>query len=259
MRDEMVAENGAQSIVDDNFEIDEACCMRFLRVRNMDKAMAKQMLHKTIAWRRVHVASLAVEHFETIKHEGATGKVFVSPFLDNDGRPILIMRPHLENTSDVDAHVKYLIYQLERAVAATRATGKHETWLTIVDLSGFSLRNSSLTMTLKSLEIIQDNYPGCLHRFLLLDGPKLFSYTFNAAMPFVGPALKALICFVGGAHDGPGGARAALLTPHLPLSSLQKCLGGAADHTYCAEEYFAEDQRRFEDATRQATGRIGGG
>lgn len=43
--------------------------------------------------------------------ENSTGKVYMSGF-DKQGRPIMIMRPRLENTFDHDGNIKHLVYQV---------------------------------------------------------------------------------------------------------------------------------------------------
>ena len=49
------------------------------------------MLTETLRWRAEYQPQAL--HWEAIKHEGARGKLFVLDKPDNDGRPVVIMRP----------------------------------------------------------------------------------------------------------------------------------------------------------------------
>lgn len=52
---------------------------------------ALQMLRETLKWRsEYHPERLS---WDNIKHEGARGKLFILDHPDNDGRPVVLMRP----------------------------------------------------------------------------------------------------------------------------------------------------------------------
>ena len=53
--------------------------------------LPKQMLLETLRWRAEYQPQAL--HWDSIKHEGARGKLFVLDQPDNDGRPVVIMRP----------------------------------------------------------------------------------------------------------------------------------------------------------------------
>lgn len=48
-----------------------------------------------------------------VRKENSTEKMYVSGF-DNQGRPVLVMRPRLENTHDHDGNLKHLVYQVQK-------------------------------------------------------------------------------------------------------------------------------------------------
>jgi len=245
---EVIAENGGESRVDANFELDESCCSRYLRARGLDHAKAKKMLQATITWRKdFGVERLVEDHFETLEHECATGKFFISPFLDNDGRPIVVMRNRLENSKSHEGNVLNLVYQLERASAATRAAGV-EKWAIIIDMDGYSMSNAPPLKTSRAtLSIMQDHYPERMHRCFMLDAPWLFSGMWSALSPFIDPVTRDKICFVSGPMK-EGSERAKLLAESFPLSSLEESIGGTAAWTFSAETYLKDDRARYEAA-----------
>lgn len=248
LQKEVVAEVGGNGDVDANFQVDAACCSRYLRARGQDHEAAKKMLLATIAWRRdFRVAQLVEEHFEVISSEAASGKMFVSPFLDGEGRPIMVMRPRNENSKGGhEGNIKHLVYQLERAVAVTRATESHDKWTLIIDFGGYSVANAPpLQTTRATLSILQDHYPERLFRAYLVDAPWLFRGVFSAISPFIDPVTRAKLCFVSSGEGSSDG-----ITKQLPSASVERCLGGTADYTYSHQEYMAEDRARWE--ARQA-------
>lgn len=248
LRVEVAEANGGSSSVDANFELDDACCSRYLRARGLDHGKAKSMLLDTIKWRREFgVAKMVEEHFETLAFECSTGKAFISPFFDNDGRPIMVMRNRLENSVSHEGNILNLVYLLERGCAAARVAGV-EKWTLIIDFNGYSMRNAPPLKTSKAtLSIMQNHYPERLHRSFMLDAPWLFSGVWAALSPFIDPVTRAKICFVSGPMQ-EGSDRAKLLQESFKLSSLEECVGGTAQWTYSAEEYLQEDRARYEAA-----------
>mmetsp|Transcript_102766 Transcript_102766/g.268253 ORF Transcript_102766/g.268253 Transcript_102766/m.268253 type:complete len:286 (-) Transcript_102766:32-889(-) len=248
LRAEVVKENDGSSSVDANFELDDACCSRYLRARGLDHGKAKTMLLDTIKWRREFgVAKIVEEHFETLAFECCPGKFFISPFFDNGGRPIMVMRIRLENSQSHEGNILNLVYQLERGCGATRAAGV-EKWTLIIDFNGYSMTNAPPLKTSRTtLSIMQDHYPERLHRCFMLDAPRLFSGAWAAISPFIDRVTSAKICFISGPME-QGSRRAKLLQESFELSSLEACIGGTAQWTYSAEEYLQDDRARHEAA-----------
>ena len=74
------------------------------------------------------------ERHAVIRTESETGKLRVSDSIDRAGRPVLVMTPRAENTSDHDGQILNLVYHLERATGGRgpvdgAADGKLVTWL----------------------------------------------------------------------------------------------------------------------------------
>lgn len=244
LRDEIISSSLAGTAeVDDHFTVDLACCSRYLRARSYDHDAAATMLNASIAWRREFgVSRLVLDHMKAIEEEGSTGKIVNMPFKDQS-RPILLMRPRLENSQGKHAeNIRHLVYQLERAVRAAKHADCDEKWVVMIDFGGYSMSNAPpLRTTRETLSILQDHYPERLHRAYLVDAPWLFQGVFKAISPFIDPVTKAKIVFASSSPDSKDA-----LVQHIPPESVEKCLGGSAEFTYSADEYFSDDRRRFE-------------
>lgn len=227
------------------FPVDEACCLRYLRARDYDLGKATKMLSETLRWRESFGTKRLVEdRFPVLERECATGKTFVLPGGDREGRAILVMRNRLENTKDHDGNVAHLAYQMERAARAAAAT-KEETWNLIIDFEGYSLFNAPPMKTSRAtLSIMQDHYPERLHRAYLVDAPWIFQGFFKIISPFIDPVTKGKIVFV----KGTAAQRAATLERDFDLGVLEKAVGGESDFAYDAAAYLAEDRARYEAA-----------
>ncbi|KAJ1454113.1 CRAL-TRIO domain-containing protein [Pelagophyceae sp. CCMP2097] len=238
----------ATGYFDDNFDVDLPCCARYLRARGGDSAKAKAMLVSTLEWRRkLKVGTLVEDSFETIKLE-ACGKTFVmpSPHLDVDGRTVVVMRNRLENTMSHDGNVTHLIYQMERAVKAARAT-QHEKWVLLIDFEGYSMRNAPPMKTSKAtLGLMQHHYPERLHRAVLVDAPWLFNAAFKVISPFIDAVTKEKLVFV----RGDAAAKRAKVAALVPLENVEACMGGNSTYSYDAQAYLAEDAAKFEAAAK---------
>lgn len=199
------------------------CYVRFLRARQWSLPKALKMLQATLQWRveqRPHAIS-----WSSIEAEAASGKNFVSPFPDREGRPVVIMRPRNQNTGDERAQVLFLIYCLEHAsrLADQQRVGKM-TWL--LDFVGYSMRNApSARTSLDVLHVLQNHYPERLGCAVCYSAPSLFSLTWKAVAPFIDPVTKKKIDFVE-KRRGAGASTAGTLEAHFLPQHLEECMGG---------------------------------
>lgn len=92
-----------------NMPLDDACLMRYLRARNMDVEKSATMLKATIAWRHSFGADAILDQMQLIQTEGRTGKTFVAPFRDREGRSVLVLRPRMENTRSHTGNIVHLV------------------------------------------------------------------------------------------------------------------------------------------------------
>jgi hypothetical protein len=92
---------------------DPSTCRRYANAVKWDLNMAKKRAADTLQWRREFKPDLLVP--DEVKKEGETGKHVISGF-DNEGRPVLYLRPGRENTDANPQQVRYLVWSLERAI-----------------------------------------------------------------------------------------------------------------------------------------------
>jgi len=226
---------------DSSFPVDDACARRYLRARNHDLTKATAMLRATLRWRAAYgTANIVRDKFPIIAKEAATGKTYVAPGRDKDGRATIIMRSKHENTNDHDGNVLHLVYQMERAV---KACDKEEKWNIVIDFNGYA-KNTPLKTSKAVLSTMQDHYPERLNKAFLVDAPWLFLGAFKLISPFIDPVTRKKIVFVKGSPE----KRAAVLLEHYELDELEKAVGGASDYVYDAEAYLADDRAAYEAA-----------
>ncbi|KAJ8603230.1 hypothetical protein CTAYLR_003812 [Chrysophaeum taylorii] len=199
--------------VDGNFSVDEACADRYLRARQQDATKAQKMLLETVMWRRNY---FPLNH-ETLEKE-TNGKTYVA--LGDDDQVVVVMRNRLENTRDHDGNVMHLVYQMERAVAATKQTDL-ESWNLVIDFEGYSISNAPPFKTSKAtLAVMQNHYPERLRKAYLVKAPLLFRIAFRAISPFIDPKTREKLVFC---ETAP--------------SVFDACFNAPFD----AEKYFAQD------------------
>lgn len=218
---------------------DEACCLRYLAARDFNLEKATKMLVETLRWRESFGVSALGERADTLRSESATGKLRVSESVDRDGRPVLVMSPRLENSTQHDANILNLVYHLERATGgrpiADMPNGK---LVTIIDFKGWTLRNAPPMKTSRAtLSVLQNHYPERLHRFYALNVPMIFSAFWRAISPFIDPVTRDKIVFL---PTAPEAARAKL-EESFDLAQLEESLGGDRPFAWEPDTYFAKD------------------
>ena len=100
--------------------VDDHCVWRHVVARNGDCGKACAMLLEMLRWRRAHKPQL-FRRLE-FEREGATGKVRLTG-KDRWDRPVLVLDNTLENTRDVDAQMRHLAWNLERAIRRLGSSG----------------------------------------------------------------------------------------------------------------------------------------
>jgi hypothetical protein len=95
---------------------------QFLRARNSSQEKSQKMLSNALKWRRQRLAGWGlldkgkiVQNANELKGEAETGKVY-QPGLDKWRRPILVFDNHVENTWKQDMNMKFLCWNMERAI-----------------------------------------------------------------------------------------------------------------------------------------------
>lgn len=216
--------------------LDDACLLRYLSARGMDVEKAAAMLRQTIAWRRSFGADSILDRMDVIRAEARTGKMFVAPFRDREGRPVLVLRPRMENTQQHEGNLYHLVYQLERAVASMAPGGPFKLFL-MIDFKGYSVLNAPpMKTTIATVNILQSHYPERLGKAVLLDAPWLFSGAYRAVTPFIDPVTREKISFLSSTEP----AHVAQLGGMVDCAQVERDLGGLLDAPHYDEEsYFA--------------------
>lgn len=94
--------------------IEDPCtARRYAQAVNWDEGHAKRRATDTLMWRREYKPDLIVP--DSVKREGETGKHILSGF-DKHGRPCLYLRPGRENTEPNPQQIRFLVFDLERAI-----------------------------------------------------------------------------------------------------------------------------------------------
>lgn len=276
-----------------NMPLDDACLMRYLRARNMDVDKSAAMLKATIDWRHKFGTDDILAQVELIKTEGRTGKTFVAPFRDREGRSVLVLRPRMENTRSHVGNIVHLVrrrpafcclsppsrgsapldspllcrptaaccpqvYELERVVASMVADGPAKLFL-MIDFKGYSMMNAPpMKTTQETLHILQNHYPERLGKAVLLDAPWLFSGAFRAVTPFIDPVTREKITFLNTVNNEQHVEQLGRL---LDRAQVERDLGGLLDTPHFNEaSYFdaAADPLQIRASAQAAPTAVGG-
>ncbi|KAF8346035.1 CRAL-TRIO domain-containing protein [Amanita rubescens] len=159
---------------------------RYMRAAKGNIDEAKKRLKSTMEWRRDFKPDLIPP--EEVKIESVTGKIILNGF-DNDGRPILYMRPGRENTETSERQLRHLVWWLERA--KDLMPPGQESLVIIVDYKSCTLRtNPSVSVARKVLTILQQHYVETLGRALVVNLPLLLTFFYKGISPFLDPVTR---------------------------------------------------------------------
>lgn len=79
---------------------------------------------------------------------------------DKMGRPLIYYRPADQSAKRPEEAIRYLVYTLERALAAGRRNGGVEAYSFIIDCGGFSLSNMPPVHLIKqTFQLLHHHYP----------------------------------------------------------------------------------------------------
>eukprot|EP00037_Helgoeca_nana_P024457 m.259711 g.259711 ORF g.259711 m.259711 type:complete len:420 (+) comp26643_c0_seq5:1660-2919(+) len=168
---------------------------RYLRARGGDVKKAEKMIQKTLEWRlKEEPHLLRAKDFLDIENE--TGKCR-SAGIDRWGRPILILDNTVENTTNVEAHMRLLFYTTERLIR--RMKPPVEKQVIFVHLPDFSLWNTPpLKSSKTSLAVFSLYYAERLGHCIFWQPPSYFSTFIAMIRPFIDPATYAKVVVING-------------------------------------------------------------
>lgn len=174
---------------------------RYLRARGWRVDKAATMLVATLKWRAEYrPEEIRVEDvWDEFENEG---KMYVSDRKDDAGRPIIYQRPGLDNTTDRETKVRYLVYTVEKALASIDDPAV-ETMTIITDFGGYSqltgMRNIKISKDVAS--ILQNHYPERLGAVYMLNNPWVWKIFWAAVSPFVDRKTRDKITFCGSSRE----------------------------------------------------------
>ncbi|KAF8641166.1 hypothetical protein AX17_000801 [Amanita inopinata Kibby_2008] len=195
---------------------------RYMRASKWRSEEAQRRVKATIEWRRDFKPELIPP--DEVKVESETGKIILNGF-DNDGRPIIYMRPGRENTETSPRQLRHLVWWLERA--KDLMPPGQESLVIIVDYKSCTLRtNPSISVARKVLNILQQHYVETLGRALVVNLPMLLTFFYKGISPFLDPVTRDKMRF------NPD------LTQLIPSSHLDSDFGGEYEFEFEPHSYW---------------------
>ncbi|PXF41697.1 CRAL-TRIO domain-containing protein [Gracilariopsis chorda] len=210
---------------------------RYLTARKNDPVKAFRQLKQTIVWQDSYKPSLLYsEHKQSIHHEAQSGKMYVLPQVDKNGRSVIIMRPGLENSSDGAGNVRYLVYTLERAARLSERHGDGK-FIVVVDYFTGKISPStspSLSTMRETTNILQTHYPERLGGMLLFEAPSFFFGLFKLIKPFIDPVTSGKLRFLKRGQD--------VDAPFLDWDAIPEDYGGRLRYEFDQVSYFDQEK-----------------
>lgn len=159
---------------------------RYMRAAKWNLDDGKRRIKGTLEWRREFKPDLIPP--DEVRIESETGKIILNGF-DNQGRPILYMRPGRENTETSPRQLRHLVWCLERA--KDFMPPGQDSLVIIVDYKSTTLRtNPSISIARKVLTILQQHYVETLGRALVVNLPMLLNFFYKGIAPFLDPITR---------------------------------------------------------------------
>ncbi|KAE8707879.1 Sec14p-like phosphatidylinositol transfer family protein isoform 3 [Hibiscus syriacus] len=229
----------------------EASILRFLKARNWSTKKASKMLKETLNW-RLQYKPEAIQ-WEDIAQEAETGKIYRAIYCDKLGRPVLVMRPGLQNTNSPTGQIKYLVYCIENAIMNMALDQEQMVWL--VDFQGWTMASISVKVTKETANILQEHYPERLGIGILYNPPKIFESFWTMVKPFLDPKTYKKMKFVY--SDDPKSTT--VVEEIFDLDILDVAFGGRNAAGFSYEEYaqqMKEDDIERNKYNKQVDGKI---
>ncbi|KAH9926388.1 CRAL-TRIO domain-containing protein [Fomitopsis serialis] len=197
---------------------------RYMRAAKWDFEDGKKRIQGTLEWRREFKPDLIPP--DEVKIEAETGKILLNGF-DNQGRPIIYMRPGRENTETSPRQLRHLVWWLERA--KDMMPPGQDSLVIVVDYKSTTLRtNPSISVARKVLHILQQHYVETLGRALVVNLPMLLNFFYKGISPFLDPVTRDKMRFNPDLFD------------LIPRSQLDADFGGDYDWEFEPKSYWEQ-------------------
>jgi len=215
----------------------DATLCRFLRARDWDHNKSLQMISNTLAWRtkyRPHKIT-AEDVMGELKNNG---KMYRSGH-DKYGRPILYMKPGLDNTGapEREQKVKYLCYLMEKCALAANKNNR-EKLLLILDMKDNNQMTglANIKISQEVLQILQDHYPESLGTALFYNAPWSFHLFWNCLSPFMHSITRAKVRMVSNQKE---------FLEFVEPNELEVAYGGENPFKYNFDEHWNKEDLEF--------------
>ncbi|CAG8641175.1 3460_t:CDS:2, partial [Acaulospora colombiana] len=143
----------------------EGCLKRYLRASKWNLDEAKDRIKSSLEWGREY-KPFDIDPKE-VEPEILTGKMHLNGF-DKHGRPIVYLRPGLENTKAGPRQVKNVVFTFESAIAIMPENV--ENIIIIVDFENCSVRSSpGLGIAKEFMHVLGSHYPERLAMALVIN------------------------------------------------------------------------------------------
>ncbi|KAG0198421.1 hypothetical protein BGX28_008168 [Mortierella sp. GBA30] len=263
---------------------DDECLIRYLKSKKWHLQESKQAVQDTILWREEYKPTIPDK--EMLWTETTPGKLYVSGF-DMESRPLLYMKPRLENTTASPAQIRHVIFHLELALALMPAGVQN--LCIIIDFAGSSMtKNPGVAIAREILHVLGSHYPERLYRAYIIHAPWFFFPFYKLVSPFIDPVTKAKLNFVdmkkqkprsivstpssaaASETDLPSSSSASIsskskntssaknngspvpdsgnLLDVIPEDMLERDFGGSSDYVYNQELYWNSAEKVLEEA-----------
>ena len=181
----------------------DAHLLRFLRAREFDLAAAKEMVLKSLLWRKSHAVDKILS---TYQQPPVVQQFFPGAWHHSDklGRPLFVLRlGHMDikgllRAVGDDGLLKLVLSLCEdglrRCAVATTQRGKPiSTWTLLVDLEGLSMRHlwrPGVKCLFRIIEIMEAHYPETMGLALIVRTPRVFPVLWTLIGPLIDDNTK---------------------------------------------------------------------
>ncbi|KAJ8374144.1 hypothetical protein SKAU_G00047240 [Synaphobranchus kaupii] len=209
--------------------------LRFLRARDFNLDKARDMLCQSLSWRKQHQIDYILEAWATpacLEEYYAGGW----HFHDSSGRPLYVLRLGQMDTKGLvkalgeEALLRHVLSINEegqkRCEENTKIFGRPITcWTCVLDLEGLSTRHlwrPGVKALLRTIEVVEANYPETLGRLLIVRAPRVFPVLWTLISPFINENTRQkFLVYSGNSYHGEGG-----LEDHIGKDIIPDFLGG---------------------------------
>ena len=227
---------------------DDRTLVRYLRARSWDIAKAYDMLCHSLEWRlKWKPESITADDVKTEMNN--KGKMYISSKSDQQGRPIIYMKPGHDNTGpdQRETKIKYLIYMMEKSArrfdtepALSKGASK---CLLLIDYKDTSMSQlvdpRTFGISKEVLDILQNQYPERLGNAFIVNPPWIFSSFWKVIYPLIDPVTKEKIKLWSDKKEWSE------LHNYIDDEALETFYGGTSDYVYNFEDYWQTEDKLF--------------